>query len=127
MYTELDKPVEKFYQDAPYVEEYPFTDICFDKVTEMLYIDVALAGFVKDTISIKLIDSQLHISSDGMNIELEDGIEYVQKNIETKPFNRVIQLQENYAHGKVEATMENGMLTISIEPSEPYSETIEIK
>jgi len=117
---------ELLLQPTRNVQKYPLTDISYDKKTNIVFVEVALAGFSKDDVSVRLENGNLVISSAGVTAE-EDDIEYVQKDIAFRSFERVIKLHEKYSKGKVNATFENGLLTVMIAPSEDYSTLIEIK
>ena len=87
-------------------------------------IELALAGYDHDDLSVELEEGVLVISG-----EKEDGeVEYLHKGISTKKFRRTFRLNENVLVG--EAKFVNGLLVISLEhkvPEEKKPQTIEIK
>jgi len=107
------------------VQKYPLTNISYDEDTHLIFIEVAAAGFSKEDINMKIEEGRLYIKGKMAQEDESDSIKYVQKDIATRDFERVIALHERYINGHVTASFENGLLTISIEPSESYSNVIE--
>ncbi len=107
-------------------QKYPLTNISYDEETELIFVEVALAGFAKEDINMKIEDGKLYISAGFTNDE-SDTVKYMQRDIATRDFERVIALDDRYANGTTSASYDDGLLTISIEPSETYSNIIEIQ
>ena len=79
----------------------------------------------KENIQIEVKDSNLVIS--GTNQSEDDSmLTYVQRNIAKRDFQRVIHLDSEYLNGEFYADMEDGILTISINPKTPPSTVIKI-
>jgi len=86
-------------------------------------IELAIAGFDKDNISIEVKDSIMTISG-----ELQSTDEYIYKGISSKKFSKTFTLAE---YTEVEsAEMKNGILSISLEkniPEDKKPQKIKIK
>ena len=87
-------------------------------------IELALAGFDHDDLSVELEDGMLVISG-----EKEDSdVEYIHKGISTKKFKRTFRLNENVE--VKDAKFVNGLLTVNLSlvvPEEKQPLQIEIK
>ena len=95
------------------------------KVSDESYlIELALAGYGQEDLSVELDDGLLVITG-----EKEDSeVEYLHKGISTKKFRRTFRLNENVE--VKEAKFENGLLAIElahIVPDEKKPQTIKIK
>lgn len=102
------------------VARYPLTNIGFD-ADEVLYIDVAIAGFSKDEIQIEQKENKLYIT--GRKLTGSNEVTYIQEHISKNDFERVIVLSENYVDGTITANVSNGLLIIQIEPELPKEPT----
>lgn len=96
--------------------------------TYRVVISMALAGFEKDEINIEQKSNILTISSEGKSKKKDVQYVYIQKGISKRAFENKFKLSQ---HAKVtSATMENGMLDISIDftvPEEMKANKISIK
>jgi molecular chaperone IbpA len=90
-------------------------------------ITIALAGFVREDLTIDVQEGTLTVSVEKAEVET-DEIEYLHRGIANRSFTRNWALAE-YVE-VVEAKMENGMLYVSLErivPEEKKPKTIKIK
>jgi molecular chaperone IbpA len=90
-------------------------------------ITIALAGFVREDLTIDVQEGTLTVSGEKAEVET-DEIEYLHRGIANRSFTRNWSLAE-YVE-VIEAKMENGMLYISLErivPEEKKPKTIKIK
>ncbi len=90
-------------------------------------ITIALAGFVREDLTIDVQEGTLTVSGEKAEAET-DEIEYLHRGIANRSFTRNWALAE-YVE-VVEAKMENGMLYVSLErivPEEKKPKTIKIK
>lgn len=127
MFTTTSTLFDEIFQNGfKEVSRYPLTDISYTTEPNMVFIDIALAGFKKDDIRIKTEGNTLVISSDGITDEDIPEETIVQKHIAKRSFKRVIKLAKEYIDGKINASMENGLLSITIEPSKTESNYIQI-
>jgi molecular chaperone IbpA len=78
------------------------------------YIDMALAGFNKDDIDVKIADGELSVKSKVKNNDKEDTL---YKGIAQRSFNKLFTLADDVEVKDAELT--NGMLTISLEKIVP--------
>lgn len=122
------RDLEKFLRplNGNVVERYPLTNL--STIDNKLVIELALAGFNKNDIEIELKGNELHISGKKEVIEgSEDKKEYIQKHISQKEFTRIIVLHKTFVGGNILAEMQDGILTIEIEPVEQPKQFIRIK
>lgn len=129
----IGSPMDRFIEDFfslpngnTGVQRYPLTNIATDENMN-LYIEIAVAGFSKEDISMELKGNKLHIT--GVYSEKDDlvSLRYYQQNISQRDFNRVIALDERYLQGDINASIEDGILSVIISPIEPDKKLIEIK
>ena len=88
-------------------------------------VELAIAGFSLDNLSIELIDGKLIVNGEQSKEELP--IIYLHKGISTRTFSRTFTLATNVEVQT--AAIKNGILTIHLEqlvPAEQYSKKIEI-
>jgi molecular chaperone IbpA len=129
--AQLSKALVGFdrYFSAPHQSQtnsnYPPHNIV--KYTDSLYaIEVAVAGFSKDDISVMVDQDQLMIT--GKKVANPDGVEYLHRGLATRDFEQVYTLAEYMVVKGAEVT--DGMLKIEIERIVPEAlkpRTIEIK
>jgi HSP20 family molecular chaperone IbpA len=115
----LDNPKTK----AP--TRYPLTDIYRNRETDEIIIKIAICGFDKDDIEIEQRGNTLVISGE-MQDDDKEKLDIIRQHISTKNFERIIQLHDKYANGKISANVKNGILTIRIKPTEPLRNLIQI-
>lgn len=90
-------------------------------------IEIAIAGFNEDEVSIELKDNVLTVTGEQAQVESEDTI-YIHKGISNRNFSRTFTLAEHVEVNS--ATVKNGILTISLErnvPEEKQPKQIAIK
>lgn len=102
---------------------FPYTDIYTDK-KQNARIDIALPGYQKELISVRIDGTSLIIIAKAP--EVENGVVYVEQGILKKSVKRVIRLSSYYQDGKVTAVYKDGILSISVEESEHKSSDIKI-
>lgn len=117
--------ISELLQFSQGVSKYPPTDVSYSKKSKVVFIEVALAGFSKDDIDIRLEGNDLIISSDGIESDSENS--FIQQNIARRSFKRIIRLDNSYVGGEVRASMEDGLLTVNIKPTEKAINRIEIQ
>ena len=105
---------------------YPFTDIAVDEKTGLLFVGVAIAGFKKEDINISAESNYISIKGKRTS-DINEELTIIQKTIAGRDFERKIVLNPKYIGGPVEASIEDGILLLTIKPSETYSKSIEIK
>lgn len=106
------------------VARYPLTDMGIDK-DDILHIDIAVAGFTQDDITITQVGNQLHVN--GKSSNEKPDIQYIQKHISINDFSRILVLHENYVGGDVSASMKNGILKITVKPKAEMTKNISIE
>jgi len=108
---------------------YPPYNIIKKSDTEFL-IEVAVAGFSKKDVEVRMSENRLNISSiDLRTSEMDmDDTEYLHKGISARSFKRAFTLSDDVV--VKEANMKNGILSIAMErviPEDKKPRTIEIK
>lgn len=83
-------------------------------------IEMALAGFKKEDLSIELVDNVISIKGTAKTQETNNDSVYVYKGIASRSFSRSWVLQENTKVGNV--SFENGLLSIHLEKDNPKRE-----
>lgn len=111
-------------QLQPEVKRYPLTDISYDE-NKNLYVEIALAGFSRDDITVEHKGDSIVITGVHSKDELVD-VQYVQQHISQRDFERVIKLNPIYRESDVQAGMEDGILSIIIAPSQVKQTFIQI-
>jgi len=94
-------------------------------------IEMALAGYKKDDLSVTLEDGQLQITGTKEDEEMDTAnnsdVEFLYRGISSRKFTRTFKLSEDLVVNKV--SYDNGMLTISLHrviPEEKAKKTIPI-
>lgn len=106
------------------VTRYPLTDLFVDS-KENIIIDIAVAGFSREDISIEMQGDQLVISG-VYNDEGRDGLQVVQEFISKQDFERKIRLHDNYIDGDISASLDNGILSIIVTKGNTVKKQISI-
>lgn len=93
--------------------------------SENYLVEIAVAGFQKDEIDIKVEDGKLIVT--GTKKETDEKVEYIHKGIATRNFKRIFTLLEYFE--VTSAEMQNGLLLIKLfnnipESKKPKSITI---
>jgi molecular chaperone IbpA len=87
-------------------------------------LEIAVAGYAKEDITVTLKDQSLNITSKGKNIPESD---YIQKGFAVKPFTRLYTIHSDVSVNDIQ--LENGVLSISLErivPDEKKERILEI-
>ena len=106
------------------VNRYPLTDISIDK-DENVFIDIAVAGFGPNDIDIEMTGDTLVITG---SKEIPDSDrEYIQSFISTSDFERKIKLGEDHISGDIEASYNDGILSIKVTKAEIPKKLIPIR
>lgn len=113
-----------FKNSSDKVERYPLTDLSVGE-DDILHIDIAIAGFSKDQITIEQSSNKIIVK--GSKPADESKRKYIQQCISTNDFSRVLILHENYVDGEVSAEFENGILQIEVKPKKQVTNKIKIK
>lgn len=108
--------VEKWEEGFDGFHEYPASNI--KRIGDDHYrIELAVAGFNKEDLSIELQDSALIISGTKKEEMKEEKEDYLQRGIKARSFRQCFQLTE---HDRVlDATLRNGILEIDVKRESP--------
>lgn len=108
--------VEKWEDGFDGFHEYPESNI--KKINEDHYrIEISVAGFAKENLSIELEDDALVITGSVKEESKEEKEDYLQRGIKARSFRQCFQLSE---HDKVlDAALHNGILEIDIKRESP--------
>jgi len=91
-------------------------------------IRIALPGFKKNDVKIDMENRSLTVSGERKMDEHKEGTRYHLVETTYGSFNRTISLPENVDRERVEASFENGILTVAIEKNEKaVTRNIQIK
>ncbi len=124
----LDRDLDWFFRPMrgnDKVARYPLTNLGFDE-NEVLHIEVAVAGFSKDEIKMELNGNILHIHGEKQEKE-ESKLKYLQCHISGDNFNRSVVLNDNYVGGEINASCENGILKVTVQPKPDVRKLITIQ
>jgi HSP20 family molecular chaperone IbpA len=95
---------------------------------ECLCFDIACVGLNKNDINIDIADNTLRVIYEKPIAEESDQCEYVHRGITRRGFNMGWKIAPKYNINKIEATMENGLLSIVVPVAEEAKpKTIKIK
>ena len=108
LFDEISKTFANSRSDEKYP---PYNVIKFNDTQHA--IEVAVAGFSKDDITVEITDNVLTISGENNRVENTDNLQYIHKGISERSFERVFTLTDNTVVRDV--TIRNGLLTISLE------------
>lgn len=124
---DIQRDIDNFFRPTfdGKVTRYPLTNLGVDK-NEMLYIEVAVAGFSKEEIELELKGNQLYITGSKDKNDNDNGMRYIQRHISNSDFTRIMVLHENYVGGDIKADLKNGILTVTVRPKEPVKQVISI-
>ncbi len=125
----FDRMFDSLTSASGYTQQtnYPPYNIIKKSDTEFL-IEVAIAGFSKDDVEVRMAENRLNISSIDLKTSEMDNTEYLHKGISARSFKRAFTLSDDVV--VKEANMENGILSISMErviPEDKKPRTIKIK
>jgi len=90
----------------------PNTDIC-ESETHVI-IRVELAGVTKEDISVKIKNAKLYISGVRPGYPGSTNVTYHQIEVNCGEFSKIISLPESIAHNEITASLQNGLLEITI-------------
>lgn len=95
---------------------FPFADIAYDE-DKNIYIDMALAGYPREFITIKYENCTLTIEASSVQTESKE-LKYIQKRISSDFISKKFTFAKMYRDADVSATMNNGILSIKVMPKD---------
>lgn len=84
-----------------------------------IVVSADLPGFESDDIDLRLSDDTLHITAEHERAEREEDEHYLKSERTRRSMRRSIRLPEPVDEDAVEATCENGVLTVTLPKAEP--------
>lgn len=115
-----DLGVSKEHKFKPAIEVYELED--------GYTVEVALAGLTKEDVAIEIDGEHLKISGERRKSEKTDGDKLHLSEFRYGKFERKLQLPKNADHSKIDASLDNGVLKLSILKKEEFKpKQIEIK
>ncbi|AGN01685.1 hsp20-type chaperone [Salinarchaeum sp. Harcht-Bsk1] len=121
MSEQYDETAEAWSFDEPFGElalgaESMATDLV--ERDEAYVVAVDLPGFERDDVDIQVTDSTLRIDAERETEVAEEGERYVRRERQEQSAHRSIELPAEVEKDEVTATMENGVLTITLPRAE---------
>lgn len=112
--------LEHVFDDAPQQHEsagvFPLTNLTEDK--DNYYVRAELPGVKGDELDIQVTGNNLAISGERKIATEEEGARYHRREREAGTFSRMIGLPGEVDTDKIEASLENGILTIVVSKAE---------
>ena len=110
---------DKILKDHPLWSELdkiknPFKEYHFDKEDDKYILEIPVPGFTKKDIKIKLVKNDI-------NVIIESD-----ENMWTPPMNKGFGLPDDFDRKKIKASVENGVLKITIPTKKDLEDDIEI-
>jgi HSP20 family protein len=116
----MRQQLEQLFDDAPHQRVsagvFPLINLTEDK--DNYYVRAELPGVKGDELDIQVTANNLAISGERKIAAEEEGARYHRKEREAGSFSRMISLPGDVNPDKVDAKMENGILTIEVSKAE---------
>ena len=109
-FSELPKPLQKFIRDVT-------CDL--DDQGNQFILTADLPGMEKDEVNVNVLDSQIEISAEHKESKDEEKNDYVRRERSHVKYYRSLELHEEIKSSKVEAKMNNGILTVQMPKTTP--------
>jgi len=116
MRQQLDQMFDDTPQQRVSAGVFPLTNLTEDK--ENYYVRAELPGVKGDEIDIQVTGNNLAISGERKIAAEKEGARYHRREREAGTFSRMIRLPDEVDTDKVEAKLENGILTIVVSKAE---------
>jgi HSP20 family protein len=116
MRQQLDQMFDDTPQQRGIAGVFPLTNLTEDK--DKYYVRAELPGVKADGLEIQITGKNLAISGERKIAEAEEGARYHRREREAGTFSRMIGLPGEVDTDKVEANLENGVLTIVVSKAE---------
>lgn len=116
------------HREFPYTMETSFPKDNIIKKDNEVVIELALAGYNKENISIERNGNRLTVTASKEDKEQEENVNYIRRHIATRAFTKHYTVATEYR--EIDAKFENGILSIHLEREPKEEETkqlIEIK
>lgn len=129
LHAGIDAIVNEFFGQAfsnnKTASKYPLTDVYLKD--GVAHLEIAVAGFSKNEIAIELNDGSLRITGSKIEESMDDGREYIKRDIAKRNFDVFYNLMVPV--DRVDAEIVDGVLKVAIIPMIKPKETkmIEIK
>ena len=96
---------------------FPPMNVFYQADNKAVQIEMALAGYKKNELSIEIEDNEIIISGKPAKEEEKEG-KYFKQRIRKQEFTRAYEIPNTYALEKAEVTYEDGILTITVPAKE---------
>lgn len=141
MFRDFDREFEDIVKSARagFNEAFPPINVSYSCVADdqACYIEMALAGYSKDEISVEVSDNKVTVSAKIAEPEEEEAKDtlrtnrkYLKQRVKKQSFTRTYLVPTAYNLEATEVTYENGLLTVVIpakKQEEPKTKKLEIK
>lgn len=123
--TIYNEPERMFFNTLETLPEYAKPSLPYNIVKDRngyIYIELAVAGYAKDNLSVELQKNLLVISGE---INKDDSMEYLHKGLTTKQFSTSLPINPMFIIDEV--TLKNGLLSIRFKKNEKEVSKYNIK
>lgn len=94
----------------------PIVNICEND--NAFLIQLAIPGIPKDQVKVDVKENQLIIDFEGTDTPSDESIKYLRKEYDYSGFKKEFNLSKEIDQSKIEAALENGVLTVTLEKKE---------
>ena len=94
--------------------KFPLSNIFIDKKTGTFRIELALAGYAKDDLTVTADGKGITVEGKAKTFEKDDNIETIKHNIKSSDFSQFIPVEPEYDLSNTTVSYENGILTIEV-------------
>jgi len=106
------EPFDLFTQLQP-INKVNFPKINVAETDSGYSVEIAIAGFDKDDVKLELVDNDLTISAEKQEEIKEESKEYLQREISSRSFRRVVRFPCDVDAGSADASYKNGVISVN--------------
>ena len=123
---DVQKMLDRFLAEAPFLREFPFARLPF--VTPFcdvyekdgkFFVELSAPGFDAKDISVEVTGATVTVTGHFPEVAEKANLKYLKRQIPRGSFTRTVTLPQDIDAKLVEATMRNGLLTLSLVPIKP--------
>ena len=122
--TPVDTLIDRFFNEAMPAfgtefgveffqnNSYPKVDVTDHP--DKIMIEAEIPGLAKEDVSVDLEQNVLTISGGKRDTVMEDGVQYIRKELKRSSFKRSFKLGDNMNVKKIKADFQNGLLNVTV-------------